>query len=238
MTQTFNPTFFLISFKKWMSFSVVVCGLIQIIFFPSNENIFAVFVVSLSWFLANSFIINRNNFINYTFSTFLLFGYIITQFIFPLIFSLLEGKSITNNLLVPYQVFAHSFFAFITLIFSHSVYKNWRISSGKFLFIKLQNKLLKNHFFDCPTNHQFWIIGFIGIFANLFSKYTSSNLISGVSEGDVLGKLIEGFLIFSYAPFFILFPSLLKKSNKKLDFNNALFLALYLLLIIIMIDFK
>ena len=233
MTQTFNPTFFLISFKKWMSFSVVVFGLIQIIFFPSNENIFAVFIAVLAWFLSNSYLIRRNNLIKYTFSTFLILGYVLSQFSFPLILTLLEGNPITYNLLVPYQVFTHSFLAFITLIVAHLLYKTWHIYSGKSLKKKIQIKLFENHFFDSPTNLQFWIIGFIGIFANLFSKYSNSNSNLGVSDGDIVGKLIQGFDIFSYAPFFIPFSSLLRKSNKKVEVTKPLYLVLYSVLLLL-----
>lgn len=229
----FNPTTFLSLFKYWMNIVIILCGIIQILFFPKNSTLFAVAIILIGWFLVNTLILTRTNFINYTFSTFLLLGFVITQYAFPLIFTLLEGKLVTYNLKIPYEVFTHSILALISIIIAHLFYKNWRKNSGIYSFNKTQHFLYKNYFFDAPTNKQLWIIGFIGIFA-LLSKYIlGGNSFSEVNESNTLDKFIEGFIVFSYAPLFIPFSYLLRKSNTKSEYKKTYLIILYILLLII-----
>lgn len=215
-----------------MKIVIIFCGIIQVIFFSKNENLYAVGIIIFGWFLADIYILTRTNFINYTFSTFLLFGLVLTQFGLPLIFTLLEGKPVIYNLKIPYDVFTHTILALITLIIAHLFYKNWRNSSGKYFFKKIQHFLYNKHFFDAPTNKQLWIIGFIGIFA-LLSKYVlGGNFYSEVNQTDTLGKFIEGFINFSYAPLFIPLTRLLGKSDSKVDYKKKYLILLYILLLI------
>ena len=207
----FKPTTFLSLFKYWMKVVLIICGIVQLLFFQGKEILFAVVIIIIGWFLANKFIFTRTNFINYTFSTFLLLGFVLTQYTLPLIFTLFEGKPVTYNLKMPYEVFTHSFLALITLIVAHLFYKNWRKSSGKYYFNKIKRVLYKNHFFDTPSNKQLWIIGSIGIFALLFKYVLVGNAFSEGNTTDTLGKFIEGFMPFSYAPLFIPLSSLFNK---------------------------
>jgi hypothetical protein len=211
-----------------MRIVMVICGIIQVIFFSKNENLFAVGIIVLGWFLADFFILTRSNFINYTFSTFLLLGFVITQYAFPLIFTLLEGKPVIYNLKITFEVFTHSILALIILIISHLLYKNWRKTARKYLFNRIQHILYKNHFFYAPSNKQLWYMGFVGIFA-LAVKAVS------VDGGGEVTKFIVGFKIFAYSPLFISLASILYIKNKNINLNmkSNLSITLYIFLLII-----
>lgn len=233
MVKAFNPTIFLSLFKKWMNIVVVIVGFFQIIFFPKVENIIGVVIVVLGWLVTNNYIIKRSNLIRFTFSTFLILGYLLTQFALPLIFTLLEGKPLIFNLIIPNEVFTHSLLALFSIIISYKFYNYWRINSGKLLFKKIQFKLYENHFFECPSNSQLWIIGFIGISANLFSRYSTGNSVTGSSESGIIGKFIEGFMEYSYAPLLIPFTAIMKKSFEKSGSTKMIFLFMYILLLVV-----
>ena len=233
MNQKFNPTTFLSLYKYWMNVVILICVIIQFLIFSEDSNLFAVGIILLSWNLVNTFVLTTYNFINYTFSTFLILGFGITQFAMPLIFTLLEAKPVTYNLKIPVEVFTHSIFALIIVIIAHLFYKNWMKNTGEIFQIKIQRFLYKNHFFDAPSNKQIWIIGFIGIFAMTIGLLYNSNSTSELNEKDSLGKFIEGFKIFSYAPLFIPFSKLLKKTNFKSDNYNKYLQLIYLIILII-----
>lgn len=233
MISNYNPTAFLTLFKRRMRLIVIFCGFIQILFFQEKENLFAVSVVVFGWFIADAYIIERNKIANYTFSTFLILGYVLTQFTLPLIFTLLEGKPITYNLKLPFQVFLHSILSLITIIIAHHVYVNMSRSSAKLLYTKMQKKLIMYGLFDAVSNKQLWIMGFVGIFA-LISKYIfGGGFYNENNESDTLDKFIEGFTFFSYAPLFIPLSSLFNKSSDQTKSNNSYLLVLYTILLII-----
>lgn len=233
MTQKFNPTTFLSLFKYSMNVVIVFFGLLQLIFFSEDANLFAVGIIILGWFLANAFILTRYNFINYTFSTFLLLGFVITQYAFPLIFTLLEGKPVTYNLKIPYAVLIHSILALVTLVIAHLVYKNWRKTSENKIFFKTQHFLYKIQLFSAPTNRQLWLMGAIGV-VGLAINGLFFGVDSSVNNGNnPIKKIIDGFNIFMYAPLFILSNPLFTLNKRKINLEiTKIILYLFLLLII------
>lgn len=232
MISNYNPTTFLTLFKRWMSLIVIFCGFIQLLFFPEKENLFAVAVVTFGWFIADKHIIKREKITNYTFSTFLILGYVLTQFTLPLIFTLIEGKPLIYNLILPYQVFSHSILSLITIIVAHHIYILVSRNSARLLIHNMKKKLVSNGLFDSPTNKQLWIMGFIGIFA-LISKYIfGGGFYNENNESDVLDKFIEGFILFSYAPLFIPLSSLIQKTYLQVKSNYSIPLVLYTIILI------
>jgi hypothetical protein len=215
-----------------MSLIVIFCGFVQLLFSQEKENVFAVAVVIFGWFIANKYIIKREKITNYTFSTFLILGYVLTQFTLPLIFTLIEGKPLIYNLTLPFQVFSHSILSLITIIVAHYIYIHVSRNSARLLIHNIQKKLVSNGLFDSPTNKQLWIMGFIGIFA-LISKYIFyGGFHNENNESDVLGKFIEGFILFSYAPLFIPLSSLHHESYMQVKSINSFLLVLYIILLI------
>jgi len=233
MNPKFNPFTFLSLFKYWMNVLIVSSGIIQLLFFPSNSALFAVLIIILGWLLANNFIFTRNNFIKYTFSTFLLLGFTLTQFAIPIIFTLIEGKSITYNLLIPFDVFSHSILAMITLIFAHLIYKNWRMSSGKHFFSIIQYSLYKNYFFVAPSTIQLWLMGLMGIFAMVVNVVFSEGDSTINGGSNPIMKFVFGFKIFAYSPLFIPLASVLQKVNNTIINTNNFKIILYVFFLII-----
>ena len=137
------------------------------------------------------YILKPINFNYYPLSTFLVLGFSLTQFYFPLVFTLLEGNPVVNNLLLPFDVFTHLILEFLVLITSYSLYKVVLGNPG----LRKRSILRRLGMFSPRTEKQIWVIGFIGLFASIFT-----HLFGG---GDVISKFIVGFVPFMYAPFLI-----------------------------------
>lgn len=185
--QTAFFKFFLLN--SWKVLFVASC--LQIFFFHNEANVFAVFCVLLNWTILTQYILKPVNFNYYPLSTFLILGFSLTQFYFPLIFTLIEGNQVVNNLLVPFDVFTHLILEFLVLIASYSLYKALLGNPG----LRKRSILRRFGMFSPRTEKQVWIIGFIGLFATIFTRLLGGD--------GVLSKFIVGFVPFMYAPFLI-----------------------------------
>ncbi|MGM9506546.1 hypothetical protein ACS5NO_02435 [Larkinella sp. GY13] len=200
-----QPRFiFLGLFKRWIWMAVFVAALLQSLFFFSPANLFAVVFVLFAWGLADKFILTAFNLSKYTFSTVIILGFSLTQYVLPLIFTLLEGKPITYNLKFPYSVFIHSLLALVVFITSHHLYKKWREGLAGRLYYKLSLVLKRNYFFATPSDLQIWIIGFVGL-AGMAVTYLSGSHFDGTAEErGTVAKFFQGLVPYAYTPLFLL----------------------------------
>lgn len=199
---------FLGLFKKWIWTAVLVAAFLQSLFFFTSENIFAVVCVLFAWRLADKFILTAFNLAKYTFSTVILLGFSLTQYVLPLIFTLLEGEAITYNLKFPYSVFIHSLLALLVFITTHHLYKEWREGSLGTFYHKLNSFLKRNYFFTAPSDLHIWIIGFVGL-AGMVVTYLSGNHFDGTAETrGTVAKFFQGLVPYAYTPLFLLLKPL------------------------------
>ena len=173
----------------------------QCVFFGTAEVIVLCFCVAFAWFILTKIFFQIKILQHFPLSSWLIIGFTLTQFYFPLIFTLLEGKPITFNLQVPYEVFLHATLELIILVVVHyfyrSVYRNEKRGGNSIL--------IKRDFFKPPTAQQMWIMGFLGLIS-MFYVYVYSAKIGAGSNEDTAGaasKFIQGFIPFTYSPFFI-----------------------------------
>ncbi|RRB04262.1 hypothetical protein [Larkinella rosea] len=204
---------FLGLFKKWIWGGVLVAALLQGLFFFTFENVFAIACVLFAWRLADKFVLTAFNLAKYTFSTVILLGFSLTQYVLPLIFTLLEGKPITYNLKFPYSVFIHSLLALLVFITAHYFYKEWREGFAGKLYYKLSGFLNRNYFFTTPPDLQIWIIGFVGL-AGMAVTYLTGNHFDGTAEErGTVAKFFQGLVPYAYTPLFLLLKPLFSRRS-------------------------
>lgn len=180
-----------------------ICFIYQLFFFPELTNTMMVAAVALAWFILVKFFLTRELLWNFPLSSFLIIGFTATQFYFPLIFTSLEGKPITYNLDLPEKVFFHSLAALLTLTLAHGFYR----LLSKLSYKRSYSVLSKAGFFTPPTENQLWLMGIIGLAATVY-VFISAPDVGREVTGPASGKIMQGLVPFSYAPFFIPFARL------------------------------
>ncbi|HKG05823.1 MAG TPA: hypothetical protein VKB19_05160 [Pedobacter sp.] len=198
-----DGTPFIDKFKSWSYGMLVLCIAWQLIFFWSAANLAAIAYVVLTWGIFCLYFLNAAMLKGYPFSSFIILGYTATQFYFPLLFITLEAKPLVFNLNRPHEVFFHSFMAFLVLLAAHWLYRFLpkQSSRGSGSYLKLAG------YFKAPGVMQLWMMGMLGMSANMYVFLFSTTIGTSVT-GGALDKAIQAFLPFSYAPYFIPFAAL------------------------------
>lgn len=217
---------FLQRFIQWSWIILSISSLLQLIFFPNSANVVAIACVLIAWLILTKFFLKSIVLNLYPLSTFLIIGFTSTQFYFPLLFTLLEGKPVVFNLELPYQVFFHSIAALIVLVLAHFSYRQ----IAKPLRSKKSSLLNKAGFFLSPNELQIWLMGLIGLMASFYVHLYART--AGQATGAASDKLIEALVPFSYAPFFIPF-GLLYGDKKEPNSRLIKFLLLYTLILFV-----
>ncbi len=215
-------------FVRWSWLILGAAAVLQCVLCCTATNVLAVACVLAAW-LAMTTIFLRSSLLEvFPLSTFLLLGFTATQFYFPLVFTLSEGKPLTYNLVLPEQVFFHSVAALLVLLAGHAVYRQL-FSARRYRSSPL---LLRAGFFTAPSDLQLWLMGFLGLAATFYVIFVSRATGSEVS-GGAASKAVQSIMPFSYAPYFIPLSQLYgnaKARSKKLLPQLALFTGLLLLL--------
>jgi hypothetical protein len=213
---------------NWSYGILLLCIAYQVIFFWSLSNLTALAYVTFAWILFSKFFLSAGIVKNYPFSSFIILGYTATQFYFPLLFISLEMKPLIFNLTKPNEVFLHSTLALLVLLISHWIYRFLPTQSkrGSGSYLKYAG------FFKSPTILQLWMMGIFGLLANVYVFLFSTTLGTEVT-GDALGKTIQAFLPFSYAPYFIPFAALYG-TDRKLPKNTITLIIAFTVVLFIM----
>jgi hypothetical protein len=221
-SDTFLPK---LVFWSWIVYGLSV--IFQCLNFWSEENLFAMSCIAITWFLLTQLFLQKKKLEAYPFSSFLIIGYVSSQLYFPLVFTSLEYKPVVFNLELPYEVFFHSTAAVFVLVVAHYVYSYIPVNRNR----GADSLLYKAGFFDTPAEISLWMMGAVGLLANIYVLVTNTSGPGEVS-GDAGDKFIQSLISFSYAPYFIPFYSLYgsnKLASKKLipwliAFTLALFI--------------
>jgi hypothetical protein len=163
-------------------------------------------------------------FYKYPLSSVVLIGFSIILLLGPLLFTLLEGKSIAFNLRLPNVTFINSALAGLTAVSAHFFYRSTKQLHELRTF--LHGLIAQLNIFSPLSYSELIIMSFLGLVAAAAQSWFYGNVI--------LVKFIQGFRFFSIIPVAYYF-------QKNIDFNQAhtsnykknatFFLATYLLLL-------
>lgn len=215
-------------FVRWSWLILGAAGALQCILFCTITNVLAVACVLLAWLVVSSIFLRSGLLYVFPLSIFLILGFTATQFCFPMVFTLLEGKPLIYNLLLPEQVFFHSLAALLALLAGHAVYRHLA-QSGRY---RTSSGLAKAGFFSPPSDLQLWLMGFLGVLATAYVLFVSQETGMKIS-GSAVSKAFQSIMPFSYAPYFIPLGQLYgndKDKSKKLVPQLLLFTIVLLLL--------
>ena len=170
----------------------------QLIFHSGITNIIGMVAVVFGWMVASKALLRPRLLQTKLMSTFILLGFVSTQFYFPLLFTTIEGKPLIYNLELPEQVFLHASLCLVVLVLAHSFYQFlMRVTPDRSVSL-----LGKVGFFDPPTHSQIWIMGIMGMASTFYVHLANPEAAQGAT-GDPSVKALQALAPFMYAPFFI-----------------------------------
>ena len=202
------------------SIVLVIAIIAEMIFFPSTDNLLGCGMTVISWILFTNFALKKE-IIHKHFFSWLMFLSMSLYRILPLFATLLEGRPISFGFSKSLETFTGETFLYIISLLAFLLAINRRHYN-----MKAHVWLNKIDYYDTIPDLALWILGFIGVFAQLYV------LKSNVQIGNVFGKFISAFVFFQNAPILLLFPSLYKK-NCKILFKNNFYLLIYFIFIVI-----
>jgi hypothetical protein len=130
----------------------------------------------------------------YPLSTLVVLGFGVTLLLGPLLFTAIEGNSITFNLLVPVATFGHGVLASLLCLLAHTIYRQAPWLS--FLRAGAQRALVQLKLFQPLRIAEVATMGLFGVFALAASTWFSGLAVASM----VLLKFINGFQFFSIIP--------------------------------------
>lgn len=212
----------------WSWFIFFIAFAYQCLFFWSMPNFTAMLHVAFGWLIICLLFLKENTLKRFPLSSFLIIGFTATQFYFPLIFTSIELKPLIYNLDLPDDVFLHSTLSLLTLTIAHYSYQLlpiYRYRGPDAIFCRLG-------LFSPPAELQLWLMGFIGLAANVYVYFFSLTTATEVT-GNTSDKTIMAFLPFAYSPFFIPFYALY--GGRKVNLKKTVpFLFVFTLLLFLL----
>jgi hypothetical protein len=189
--------------KKWMGIVLYIAVVLEIIFFPSWQNLCGCIMALICWRIFRVFFFKKSLILEHPFAFVMFLSMFLYRYL-PLIATLVEGKPITYGFEMAYQTFF-----FETLLFI--------VSALAFHFAcntqKRQNNLLQRFFYSAGFFNNnvkiLWALGLIGVAARF---YVYAQGFGSIEYGDVFGKFMTGVINLMYAPLCLLFPTLLRTS--------------------------
>ncbi len=200
---------------------LILAIIAEMIFFPSTDNLIGCGMTAVCWLLFSTFGF-RKSVIKKHFFAWLMFLSMSMYRILPLFATMIEGKPISYGFSLSMNTFGGETFLYIISILAFLLAVRRRHFN-----MKLQVWLNKIDYYDPVSDSILWILGFIGIFAQV---YVFRNQ---VVIGDVFGKFISTFIFLQNAPILLFFPALYKRKSKIL-FKNNVFVWIYFSIIVIL----
>jgi hypothetical protein len=196
-----NTQDFVTIIKKWIGLVLYVAVVLEMVFFPSWQNLCGCIMALICWGIFRTFFFKRDIILEHPFA----FAMFLSMFLYrylPLAATLAEGKPITYGFEMAYQTFF-----FETLLFLVSALAFYLACNPK----KRHNNLIQRFFYSLGFFNNnvriFWGLGFVGVAARLYIYVQGFGLIA---YGDVFDKFMEGVIYLMYAPLCLLFPALLR----------------------------
>lgn len=183
--------------KNWSWLILIVTAAFQCFFFWSVPCFVAITCIFIAWLTLSCIFMKEEILRNYPLSTFLIIGFTATQFYFPLVFTTFEFKPVIFNMELPDEVFFHSLAALAVLVAAHALYRLLPQQTTR-----KSSYLYRAGFFTPAHDLQLWLIGSLGLIANIYVFFFTTDLATQIS-GDAGGKAIQSLLPFAYAPYFL-----------------------------------
>ena len=189
----------IIRIKKWGNFLILAAIIIELLIWPSIANLTGCGMTWICWNVFSRLGLNETH-IREHFFGWLVFLSMSLYRILPLLATMLEGHSIGYNFVVPIATYIGE--TILYLISALAFY--WAVNCKNALS-GLKTFLDKCGFYARISDRQVWLLGFIGLIINVYI------MSAHVQIGDVVGKTLQGFTFFQYAPFMLFFPALYQK---------------------------
>ena len=195
----------------------------------SSDDLLAALLAAMGTFVIFFDSFRPQRFYYYPLSTLVVIGFAVTLQLGPLLFTALEGNTITFNLLVPVATFGHGLLSGLLSLFAHAVYRQsaWLIQ----LRTSVQRLLVRLGLFVPLRTGEIIAMGLIGLFALAISSW-----FSGLVQNIELYKFIQGFQLFSIVPIaFVLRPLWIGNHHGLQEKAPGRFMALFLLFLMLTI---
>lgn len=185
--------------RKYGLVILLIFSLLELLFYPSYENIFGCLSLIYGWNLITAFIFKERYVYKYYIPFTIIFGYAVCFFLIPLPITFIEGKPITFRFSVPYLTFFNQMLHATVIVLAFKVSVRLNISQ------KLSRLWEKIGFFIVPTPIQIWAMGGIGLVSLIVSlTWQGTDMMEGENLG-MIGQLISKLRGFVFLPLGLLF---------------------------------
>jgi hypothetical protein len=193
----------------------------------SSEDVICALLAASGAFLVFWDAFRPQRFYRTPLSTLVVLGFAVTLQLGPMLFTAIEGHSITFNLLVPIDTFGHGVLSSVVCLLAHAIYRQapWLQRARAVV----QRLLVQLRLFQPMRSAEVIAMGTLGVFA-----LAASSWFSGLADAStVLAKFLQGFQFFSIIPAAFLLQGLWshgtgseKQSSRKPLVLFLLFMAL------------
>ena len=196
------------SIAKSVLILLCILSLFEMVVYPETENIYGCATFIIGWIFLYFFVM-KYRYAQKCFLPFIsLFGLGICFYFMPLLMTLVEGKPLTFRFQNPYLTFNYQLLNLVMLILAFRLCL--RIYRPNNVLSKLWNKI---GYFTPPSDKQIWVMGFIGIFSQVFLLTIMGTEDAEAENLGFLGHLLGVTKVFACFPILLLF--------KKLYSNNT-----------------
>ena len=219
--------------KQIGSYTLIIAVILEMMLFPSLENLCGCVVSLYGWFLFTQIVFNQYNFKKYFLPTVAIAGYILMYFFLPIIMTLVELKPITYNFEVPYTTFLNLFININVIITAFLLCK--RVYQENNGLSRLWGKI---GFFRPPTDNQIWTMSYISLLFFLSAQLTL-HYIDGAdysfedmqknAEGGGITSFFTAFSTYFALPICLMFR---KWYGSKENKNNAIQITFFLTILL------
>lgn len=194
--------------SKWILVLLCVLSLFEMVFYPEIENIYGCGTFIIGWLFLHFFVMKYRNAKKCFLPFISLFGLGICFYFMPLLMTLVEGKPLTFRFQNPYLTFNYQLLNLVMLILAFRLCL--RIYRPNNVLSNLWDKM---GYFSPPSDKQIWVMGFIGIFSQVFLLTIMGTEDAEAENLGLFGHLLGVTKVFACFPILLLF--------KKLYSNNT-----------------
>lgn len=187
--------------KKWGNAIIWIAIIIEMIVWPSLENLIGCGMTLVCWSVFCVIGLNEKTIKEHIFGWLVFFSMSLYR-VLPLLATMLERHSIGYNFRNPIETYLGETLLYLVsaLAFNAAIRKRYSLIKLKELFSKLG-------FYARASNKTIWFLGLFGLTVKFYLMY------SNVQIGDIIGKTLVGFSFFQYAPLLLFFPSLYSNNS-------------------------
>ena len=186
---------------------LIICSIIEMLFFPSLENFAWCILFLYSWFLFEKFIFKYENLKKYFLPTLAISGSILMYVVLPLVVTLIEAKPVTFNFEVPLDLCLYQFINITVIVAAYLLCIS--LYNPDNFFVNLWSKL---GLFTPVSDAQIWFFSCICLLFFVISALTHSEASGGIEAVNasangggfvaIFESLLQGCLLMPICLFF------------------------------------